>query len=201
MKKTILLFMLVGGIFLIYISFTQKATIVNGLSPRAKEYISQKKKQQDILWTNVNFEDAMSQSKKEHEQPTNELIKNECYQVKIQYPVENINKPDVSECSLYVKLVEPNVRIIISHRTFSSNNYADVPDIAIRRTRNKEYFESKKIVQNREYIVFKKKGDGYEKTAFSFFNNNIVSITISSHYAKNYDYMVDEVLEGFEYLL
>ena len=202
MKKII--FFLIGSVLivsLLYIKFTQKTVIVKELSPRAKEYIAERKKLQDETWVDVNFNEQIAGVSDKKTVPKEKEIKEDCFIVDFKYPVELMRRNGGYPCNLYIKVANPNVRVIITHRTFSSNLLEDVPDIRLRKTQKEEYEESKKIVQNKEWLVFQKRGNGFEKTAFTFYNNHLVSITISSHYAQEFDYMLDEVLSGFTYLL
>ena len=200
MKKIIIVvFVVIVVGFFSYISFVQTTTISPHLSDRSKQYIEEQKRTQHSVWSGVNFESKNKFKMTESEVLSAQQMHQECFNLTIPYEIEL--RRQLEGCNTQIHTTNPKATIVVTVMENKGGDLSAIAAIQLRRNKADIYQESSKYVNGREYIVFEKQDWTYEKTAFTNWNGDVVTLTLSAPSNRKMNTVFDNLLSSFEYLL
>lgn len=187
----IILLTILTGIF--YIRMTTKTTVYSGLSNRAKEYLKDKRGPNDRQWQNTKLEKKGDGSNKSAIKTVDD---HNCFSVTIPIPSSEIRRE--ADCQYRIFLTDPVGFSIVFRRSIAANTIDDVADVSMRRLYKDQYVEKISNINGREFYIFRKKADSYEKSAFLLKNNQLYVFSLVVQTNENLDKKFDEMLQSIK---
>lgn len=191
MKKVIIIFLVIvilcGVGFYVYL-LRQRAIISTTLSDRSKEYLKSRS-EKNTEDTSLEYVDI----DKKQAQRNVEVTIGDCFSIKIPFQVTNTRfKKD--ECFGNFSIENPKGILVVYENKGKIGDFDQVPGVSLRRIKSSEYKEEKKIINNIQYVLFEKKGDTYEKIAFSYDSAAYFTASLIGYSNENLDDKLDEIL-------
>jgi hypothetical protein len=174
-KRIIFFIILVlGGAIFLFKEMNQKAVIKTGvLSQRAQEYFKKQRETEGSTWQGVNTNEQTPI-------PESQTVSvSECFTLTIPFKIEM--KREEHDCFVRYSLATPKGSIVTYLEDFAGPSLEQVSHIRYRLSKTDEYVQEQKKINNRDFMVFTKKGDRYEKDAFAV-NGNKLFVMIFSTY-------------------
>ena len=144
------------------------------LSERSQEFIKGQKESDDTWRFVQEDEENLKKGKPE----ITELNVDDCFSLAIPYNI--INERTDRKCFRHIVTGNPKTTIVVYVDEKVLSSIDEEPGIRLRRERNKEYKESKKIINDREFIIFSKISQESEKIAFSYSGNKLFVLSIQA---------------------
>lgn len=170
----IIIVVLVSALFL-FKEMNQEAVIkTGGLSQRAQEYFKKQRETEGSAWQGVNTNEQTPI-------PESQTVSvGQCFSLTIPFKIEM--KREEHDCFVRYSLASPKESIVTYLEDFVGPSLEQVSHIRYRLSKPDEYTQARKKINDRDFMVFTKKGDPYEKDAFAV-NGNKLFVMIFSTYA------------------
>jgi hypothetical protein len=173
-----------------YFSY-QRMVSPKTLSVRAQEYIKDRAGEGDVFWKNINLTGtAKSESvAPEENSPQSLQQKNACFSLSIPFKIR-VNKIN-DRCSDYFSLEDPLGEVVVYLRPIEQDSLDQVADVMMRRANPDLYEEDHTTVNGKTYLVFQRRDNTYEQTAFYLKEKElfVINLTIYSGQAENEKFM------------
>jgi hypothetical protein len=161
----------IGG--LVYSQGFGRKDIRKELSDRAKEYLKDQDKTQSLREADLGDKPRPASTvygKKEK--------MNDCFNFSIPFTIDNHHQEGT--CNEYFSLTNPRGTIYANEVSTSIVSINDLSDVTMRRAMPDNYEESHLQAGQRDFLVFRNKQEGFQKTAFYFTGDKIFTLTFSS---------------------
>lgn len=197
MKKRIILILVLvllgAGIFL-FLTQKQTPVIRNTLSSRAQEYLNSRR---------TNTQTALKNSSI-NEDRIKTIFRNKtvtvgsCFTLMIPFRVFNTRKE--GECHGYYAIDNPRGQIVVYQEKALITSFDEVPGVSMRRKFTDLYEEQLRVIHNRTYVIFRRKDQAYEKSAFSYTPESYFVLNLISGASDDLDAKLFAMLESLEFL-
>lgn len=197
-KISLVLLMIIfvsAGIF-VFFELRQKPVINNNLSKRSQEFIEGKKFASNSQWSNLNLDGS------EREDTRGKRIgRDNCYSFVMLYRVTIAKYEDQSGnvCTSRFTFENPSGAILAYKYVKPVSSWDDIPAVSQRRRQTEEYFpEEQKILNGKNFIMFRTKNDIYEKNVFYYTDSYFFVFNFLTKTNENLDKDLDTMLATLE---
>ena len=165
----------------------------NSLSERAKEFIQNQKKNPESQWYGVDLE------KKRNAAINTPQIKQvgQCFSLDVPFPITDIKH--MGTCFDRFATDLPKGAVIVYVQDSNVNFIDDDSGVHMRRTYVDKYDERNIKVGDREYLVFKLKNGGYERSAFYLSSGKLFVLNLLSDTNENLDKQFERMLSSVKF--
>jgi hypothetical protein len=186
-----ILLVLVTGIgAFIYHESQQKAVIRTSLSERSKEYIKEQSRTNSD-WEYLDFDGPQGEDTR-----NKRIGRKDCYSFVIPYRV-TIHKEEEKDCMTRYDFDTPKGYIRAYISATSNTSLGDLGPVLSRRS-DTSYSEESKVVNGRQFLIFRLKGDTYESNVFALANGKYFAFIFSTKTNENLDADLDSMLSSLQ---
>lgn len=184
-RITILVF-IVGLILVLFFLLIRPQTVIqNGLSQRGEELLGRSESLKDANLTPV-------------EKKLNEKIQiDNCFTFVLPFELNTYREQDI--CNHIYNIKNPYGRVVVRLRKVNTNTIDEIPDVNLRNTRE-EYKRYEKVISRRTFYIFEKENAGYELSAFAFFEDNLLTVSLTSQVNRDLKKEFEVLLSSVEVL-
>jgi hypothetical protein len=190
-----ILIVIAGLAVFYYTQVRQQPKISNTLSTRSQEFI---KKQQRTTDTDLKFINLTGPAGEDTR--GKRIGRENCYSFIMPYRVTISKFEDTSgnTCSARFNFDNPKGAIFAYMYKKPVASWDDVSGVSFRRSKTDEYEEEMKTFNGKNFLLFRTKGDLYEKSAFYYTPNYFFVFNLLTKTNENLDKDFEKMLESLE---
>jgi hypothetical protein len=166
------------------------------LSERSLAYIETQKLKENVFWMPVEFNDRDGGDGEVL--GTHRVKITGCFSFDIPFTIRDSKQ--LADCTFVYSFDNPKGHMVISAKPSDETNLAEVSAVAYRRFSKGTYTESEFRTNKYGFLIFSKKEDAYEQTAFYLSNKRIFTISLVSQTNENFDTQFFNILKSLDLL-
>lgn len=191
-KKTIVLALIVLVIAILGIflwRFKQTAQISNdgSITARGASYLEKKSLDDNSPLKNVDLTQG--------EKRINERVyAGDCFSFVVPFDIWDVKEGKADECFVEVSTNNPRMTFVAFERPGEFDSYDTVEGVGFRRLKKDEYSETVKNISGKEFLIFTKKTNPIEYTAYHIDPDSYLILTMMTPGDESYEKEFEKVL-------